>query len=324
MNPNEEVDPNDPKTGIKLAYNKQYYFYALGHNLYIISIKWVGRSTGFEREAGGEGRIFVRDGHAGAREEPNPDGIERMAMALFLFPFDVKGTNNLNWRYRDARPDTSFAYVPAIRRVRRVSPSNRSDSIVGSDLCLDDPFVFDGKPNSMDWKIIGKREGLVSFLSPDPQSLEITETGAWQTNKTCKQVRWGYDVEGWQGPPWSMTNVVWAKRQMYVIQCNPKDPYYNYGTQEYWVDAEAPSIWAWKVINDRAGKYWKAIMVAWSAWQGPEEQQKAMNFSAYMCLDDRRDHASIVPWTTKDRQVTYFYDYDVKDFSLAGFLRFCK
>ena len=50
-------------------------------------------------------------------------------------PYDMAGTAVLTWRYRDPKAeDNSFAYVPAIRRVRRMTPANRSDAMMGSDM----------------------------------------------------------------------------------------------------------------------------------------------------------------------------------------------
>jgi hypothetical protein len=41
--------------------------------------------------------------------------------------------------------DSSWSYVPALRRVRAVSPANRSDGFLGSDVSQDDGRFFDGK-----------------------------------------------------------------------------------------------------------------------------------------------------------------------------------
>ena len=43
-----------------------------------------------------------------------------------------------------------WAFVPALRRVRAVSPANRSDGYLGSDISGDDGFFFDGKPEDFD------------------------------------------------------------------------------------------------------------------------------------------------------------------------------
>ena len=45
-------------------------------------------------------------------------------------------------------------------RVRAVSPANRSDGFLGSDMSQDDGPFFDGKPEDFEWKLVGKRDGL--------------------------------------------------------------------------------------------------------------------------------------------------------------------
>ena len=76
----------------------------------------------------------------------------------------MKGTNILLWRYRDERMDSTFAYVPAIRRVRRMSPANRSDAFLGSDFCVDDAWGYGGKINAFTWKVIKKTDQLLPCL----------------------------------------------------------------------------------------------------------------------------------------------------------------
>src|SRR5215813_12456314 len=80
---------------------------------------------------------------------------------LVVFPADVNGTANITWRYRDpGKRDSSWAYVPALRRVRAVSPTNRSDGFLGSDTSQDDGPFFDGKPEDFEWKMVGQTDQL--------------------------------------------------------------------------------------------------------------------------------------------------------------------
>ena len=48
--PFPQIDPNDPKAGTKVMYNKFYHTYALGNVNYPFSARWIGRNSGFERE----------------------------------------------------------------------------------------------------------------------------------------------------------------------------------------------------------------------------------------------------------------------------------
>ena len=87
-------------------------------------------------------------------------------MATTISPADLNGTAALTWRYRDSeKRDSSWAYVPALRRVRAVSPANRSDGFLGSDMSQDDGQFFDGKPEDFTWTLKGDSDQL-RFVDP--------------------------------------------------------------------------------------------------------------------------------------------------------------
>ncbi len=72
-----------------------------------------------------------------------------------------------------------------------------------------------------------------------------------------------YERKDAQTAPWfpsEKNKLVWAKRPVYVVELTAKDPYYNYGKQQIWVDAENSIVVVLKVIYDRADQYWKSIM----------------------------------------------------------------
>ncbi|MXY55305.1 MAG: outer membrane lipoprotein-sorting protein [Gammaproteobacteria bacterium] len=59
--------------------------------------------------------------------------------SLFLFdePRDVRGTAFLVHAHKD-RPDDQWLYLPALKRVKRISASNRSASFMGSEFSYED------------------------------------------------------------------------------------------------------------------------------------------------------------------------------------------
>lgn len=63
--------------------------------------------------------------------------VEKKIM-FFLTPADVQGTSFMNWSYTDNRDDDQWIYLPALRRVRRISSDGRSDYFMGSDFTYDD------------------------------------------------------------------------------------------------------------------------------------------------------------------------------------------
>lgn len=68
------------------------------------------------------------------------------ALSRFLAPGDVAGTGLLSEEFSD-RDDDQFLYLPALKRTRRISSSDKSDSFMGTDFSFEDMESFDEK----DW-----------------------------------------------------------------------------------------------------------------------------------------------------------------------------
>lgn len=64
------------------------------------------------------------------------DNTEKM-LIIFDFPMDVKGTKLLNVQNKEKEDDQWF-YLPALKRVRRISASQNDDSFMGSDFFFED------------------------------------------------------------------------------------------------------------------------------------------------------------------------------------------
>ena len=67
--------------------------------------------------------------------EVNDDGDK----TLFIFdsPRDVKGTATLTFTHKIG-PDDQWLYLPALKRVKRITSENRSGSFVGSEFAYED------------------------------------------------------------------------------------------------------------------------------------------------------------------------------------------
>ena len=322
--PESELDMKDPRVGAKCMYNKFYTSYTQGNLRFPFGAVWVGRSGGFEREVNCEWQQYPMDGFGGHREESNKEGYERFALIRVLAPFDIAGTNILLMRYRGKKADTTLAYVPAIRRVRRMSPANRSDSFIGSDACVDDAWCFDGKVIAFNWKFLRKQEALFPFLDSKPQPLEAKSETEYWTGKSMKQIKYGYDDKDWQGAPWMPTNLVWVKRTAIVLEMTPKDPYYNYGTHYLWLDEDVNLMTFWKVIYDRADKYWKMMWYSWSAFQSPDDKMRLITATSMLAVDDRTNHGTIIRFPEPNNSWGYWTKLNKNDYSLGGFQKLCK
>ncbi len=63
--------------------------------------------------------------------------IEKSIM-FFLSPADVKNTSFMNWIYDSDKADDQWIYLPALKKVKRISSDSKSDYFMGSDFTYDD------------------------------------------------------------------------------------------------------------------------------------------------------------------------------------------
>ena len=239
--PFPDIDPRDPKVAVKILWNAYYNNWYLGNSRNEVRLVWVN-PDGIERESGQDVYFMYYDGQSEPYRVPNPKNLLMQFIATSTSPTDLQGTTALSWRYRDAdKRDSNWAYVPGLRRVRAVSPSNRSDGSLGSDLSQDDGPFFDGKPEDFDWKLLGEKDQLRYV---DPGSLEGKSQyrwlpqGGWRNfwDPNLKTV--GFEDPSWKGLAWAPVGLALAKRPVWVIEATPKDKYYLYGKVQVYVDKE--------------------------------------------------------------------------------------
>nr|WP_205739246.1 outer membrane lipoprotein-sorting protein [Halocella sp. SP3-1] len=66
-------------------------------------------------------------------------GKDTKAIMIFESPGDVKGTGYLSWEYDDEdKEDNRWLYMPALRKIRRISGSSNDDYFMGTDFTYDD------------------------------------------------------------------------------------------------------------------------------------------------------------------------------------------
>jgi outer membrane lipoprotein-sorting protein len=65
-------------------------------------------------------------------------GSVEKSIMFFLSPADVKNTSFMNWSYDNDKPDDQWIYLPALKKVKRISSDSKSDYFMGSDFTYDD------------------------------------------------------------------------------------------------------------------------------------------------------------------------------------------
>ena len=64
--------------------------------------------------------------------------VEKSIM-FFLSPADVRNTSFMNWTYDDpSKSDDQWIYLPALKKIKRISSDSKSDYFMGSDFTYDD------------------------------------------------------------------------------------------------------------------------------------------------------------------------------------------
>jgi hypothetical protein len=236
------ISESDPEGGTKLLWNLAYAYYTGGNSHNWTNLSWLSR-TGVQRSSAQDVYFLYYDGQPRQyTPKSNPENLLFQFLAVTATPADIQGTAALGYRYKDpAKRDLSWAYVPALRRVRAVSPANRSDGFLGSDQSQDDGFFFDGKPEDFTWKITGHRDQM-RLVDPDSIDGKIERKelpgGGWRTVAFNNDKSVGFLAKDWKGVAWAPAGAALAKRKFWVLEGVPKDKYYLYGKIELWVDDE--------------------------------------------------------------------------------------
>jgi hypothetical protein len=234
------VEASDPAAAVKILWNHFYRTWYFGNLEAESQINWVSPG-GLERRADVNVKFGYYDGvPADERPDKNPENFLYRNLSLVVGPADLNGTAALTWRYRDPdKRDSTWAYVPALRRVRATSPANRSDGFLGSDESQDDGPFFDGKVEDFEWKLVGERDAL---RISEETNLKGKAEAKWVEGRGW-DTAWpdlpyiGYMDPNWKGVAWAPTGAATlSKRRFWVIEGVPRDKYYLYGKIQLYID----------------------------------------------------------------------------------------
>jgi uncharacterized protein len=120
---------------------------------------------------------------------------ERKSIIFFLAPAEVKGVGFLSFSYPN-RDDDQWLYLPALKRVRRITASTRTQSFQGSDFSYQDLDLFDEIP---DWT----EEDAASELVEEKATVDGVESAVISLTPKGKEIAYGKIVI-WLAPSDSM------------------------------------------------------------------------------------------------------------------------
>ncbi|MDY6862133.1 MAG: DUF1329 domain-containing protein [Thermodesulfobacteriota bacterium] len=119
-------------------------------------------------------------------ELPGNNGVLNSKESIVIKnPYDVKGFSMVRIRYEDIeRVDEVYSYIPALRRIRRLTGSDVCDPMLGSDQIYDDFECWRQKIDpKMTFNILGVRDFLVPRHYTNKPSQRFMK-------KNCFQVEW--------------------------------------------------------------------------------------------------------------------------------------
>ncbi|HVP30445.1 MAG TPA: DUF1329 domain-containing protein [Myxococcota bacterium] len=271
-----DLKESDPQFALKLAWDVNYRWQGgSGLNLPhwgFSNMRNFGKETW--RVSQGEYRRTYFSGRADllpeqSQLEPGTD-IEWAEFFDVKTPYDLRGTMFLLYRYNTtAKEDDTWAYIPALRRVRRIAATQKSDSLLGTEFTLEDFYIFSGYVWDHQWEFKGDTTVLGAMDSKRkcfPRDFESTASTAF--------TRLGTDEE-WNacrfGPYRALAFVdeTWQKRSAFELDDVPRQKGHPYSRKKIWYDKET-MMPLYSLMYDRAGKPYKTInsIFVWSETSG--------------------------------------------------------
>ena len=250
--PTETIDcKGDPQAGVKIIWNfskswtgsgwKTKFFYSYWDRGEQLPLFYKGVSEGVALAQRVEPQYTESRGDVFENEKRLSAGgvtIEE--------PFDARGIMTLSYRYKasdgpldQARNDDLWVYVPDLRRVRRISQAQRTDSIQGTDFTMDDLRSFSGVPTQYEWTCLEERR----LIHP----INATKLG------------YPYRDDYNYGPfGFSYANDRWEVRDAFLVRFKPKNEDHPYSRKDIWIDKQTYQP-LYSFAYDRKKDLWKII-----------------------------------------------------------------
>ena len=289
------INPDDPMSGLKAAWNFNYRWQYYGMNVerYLGALLAKGgkasKLSGFPADliqGGGRAirhlvalyqRVYHNHlAHLSTKGHISPLGdAGRFAYkdyVEFTEPYDVRGTRFMVYRYDDARKqDDAWGFLPALRKVRRLSLHQRDDAIGGTEMTLDDFTGFSGRVLDHTWKFLGWKVLLHVMNSQHPYARF-------------------YGPSGW------LPNDRWELRLCAVVEQTPVTNR-NYSSKIYFWDAETYET-AMVLVFDLEGKLWKVndLLHGWSEDPSQAEADRGKQLLrniGFTIVDVKQEQATI-------------------------------
>lgn len=255
--PFPDIDPRDPHAGAKIVHNYRARRMQMDGDFHTFDLSDVLLNGEVLRTV----RILLSQTYyVGTSAEPPaalPDGTESRQLAAALAPKDLEGVGVLTWRINDWTTwDQVWAYLPTIRRVRRVRSSTRGDSIPGFEVQGDDADCYDNKTTYFTWKLVRADEVIGPLGTDTAYALPLTDEPPSRRTMTVPYNAAVFETPGAKGAGWFPLGNVYARRPVWIVEGTPKDPYYEAGRIVLYVDRDLYNGY-YKLTYNKAGELYR-------------------------------------------------------------------
>jgi hypothetical protein len=295
-----DLTPDDPQFALKLAWNVNFRWQGgSGLNLPHWGFSNM-RNNGKEvwRIAQGEYRRTYFSHRAdllpATSELVEGTDVEWAEFFDVKTPFDLRGTMFLLYRYDvSGKEDDTWAYIPALRRVRRIAATQKSDSLLGTEFTLEDFYIFAGYVWDHQWEFKGETTKL-GVMNSARTCFPSIIPGSTSADAAKSMVRLGTDEE-WFTCKLAPYNALpfaggeaFEKRTVFQLDDIPRQKGHPYSRKMIWYDKETLMPF-YSMMYDRAGKPYRIIasIFKWSE-DSPVPQnkgRKSANYSQIMVVN---------------------------------------
>jgi hypothetical protein len=237
--PFPEITANDPQAGTKIVHNYRARRMQMDGDVHTFDLSDVTESGEVLRTV----KILLSQryyvGTTAAPPAPLPDNTESRQLAAALAPKDLEGVGVLTWRFNDWTTwDQVWAFLPTIRRVRRVRSSTRGDRVPGFEVQGDDADCYDNKTTYFTWKLAGEGDVIGPLGTATPYAIPLEDESPTRRVMTVPYNRAVFETRGAKGAGWFTIDNAFVRRPVWIVEGVPKDPYYESGKVVLYVDRD--------------------------------------------------------------------------------------
>jgi len=203
-------------------------------------------------------------------EVPGNKGVLNSKESIVITkPLDVKGFCMVRIKYEDIeREDENFSFIPAIRRIRRLTGADVTDPLLGSDCIPDDFEVWRQKISpKMTFKILEEKDVLVPRFYGYDEGLQDISRDSY-IKGSCFQMEWEI-------------------RPCWLLEITMTDPDYAYARRVIYVDKEDGACTLWYGDNyDRKGRLFRATLLTPNLFNFKNRLKGNCGFHYFNCLTE--------------------------------------